>query len=359
MAKSIYDGTIWDNRYWYPPSLSWEAIDETRANGSNLARPRDLAWTPLITAAFLLYRHFFEALVSRPLAKWILREHIKKAVFLRNSTLEKLYLKSKVFAEVEHLLPEQYSARQGSGWFRSRNMHENKTQALLKKFSETFYRCFTYTCLWGYGAYVLSDKVWLREPKQAFVGFPMQDMTMDVLVYYLLELSFYCSLLWSLLKDHRRKDFLEHCIHHAATVWLIVFSYTCNYIRIGTLVMFLHDVSDILLESAKCFNYAKNEQGANLIFGAFVVVFIGTRNYLYPKMVLYTSLYDIYAIDGFEGYPIYYGFIGFLFVLQILNIFWTWSIFRMVYRLFFCPEMLMDIRSDSEESGDEDARKEK
>ena len=60
--------------------------------------------------------------------------------------------------------------------------------------------------------------------------------------------------------------------------------------------MFLHDVSDILLESAKCFNYAKNEQGANLIFGAFVAVFIGTRNYLYPKMVLYTSLYDIYRV---------------------------------------------------------------
>lgn len=44
------------------------------------------------------------------------------------------------------------------------------------------------------------------------------------------------------------QDFKEQVIHHTATLTLLSFSWISNYIRIGTLVMAVHDCSDILLE---------------------------------------------------------------------------------------------------------------
>lgn len=44
------------------------------------------------------------------------------------------------------------------------------------------------------------------------------------------------------------QDFKEQIIHHLATLVLLSFSWCVNYIRIGTLVMLVHDASDVLLE---------------------------------------------------------------------------------------------------------------
>lgn len=49
------------------------------------------------------------------------------------------------------------------------------------------------------------------------------------------------------------QDFKEQVIHHTATLTLLSFSWISNYIRIGTIVMALHDCADILLEVSACF----------------------------------------------------------------------------------------------------------
>lgn len=45
-----------------------------------------------------------------------------------------------------------------------------------------------------------------------------------------------------------RQDFIIMLVHHLATITLITFSYANNMLRAGTLVMCVHDASDIFLE---------------------------------------------------------------------------------------------------------------
>ena len=104
-------------------------------------------------------------------------------------------------------------------------------------------------------------------------------------------------------------------VHHLATIGLITFSYINNMVRVGTLVLCLHDVSDFLLEvrplndssltsplyfsswelafspiqflsfflqAAKLANYAKYQRLCDTLFVIFSAVFVVTRLGIYP-----------------------------------------------------------------------------
>ncbi|MGH0172854.1 UNVERIFIED_CONTAM: hypothetical protein FKN15_001323 [Acipenser sinensis] len=129
------------------------------------------------------------------------------------------------------------------------------------------------------------------------------------------------------------QDFKEQIIHHLATLNLLAFSWCCNYIRVGTLVMLIHDASDVLLESAKMFNYAGFTTICNSLFVLFTIVFIITRLVIFPFWIIHcTWFYPVLFFPPFFGY---YFFNVMLIVLQMLHIFWTYLILRMVKKFIF------------------------
>lgn len=164
----------------------------------------------------------------------------------------------------------------------------------------------------------------------------------------MVSLSFYWSLLFSVFTETKRKDFLEMVVHHIVTILLLVLSWTCNLTRGGTLVLVIHDVADIFLESAKMTKYIKWQRTCDILFGIFTIVWIYTRLYLYPfwilqrqvtpistcycssKLCLFSTCFG--AKEIVPMFAAYYIFNSMLLMLLVLHIIWTYFILKVLYR---------------------------
>ncbi|XP_022079960.1 ceramide synthase 6-like isoform X2 [Acanthaster planci] len=248
-----------------------------------------------------------------------------------------------------------WSVRRVERWFRRRRNQERPSP--LKKFTENSWRCAFYSFVFLYGIHYLPQEDWFWTSKGCWINFPYHALTPPLFNYYLLEWSFYISLLMSVFTDVRRKDFIANVVHHIATVMLIFFSYICNFTRIGSLVMVIHDVSDIFLEGAKITNYAGFVIVAHILFVIFTVVFFVTRVLLFPYWILGSIIIDSHTLIG--AYPSKYFFMALLCVLYILHLYWFSIILSMVYCGLKNGKLENDSRSDvaedtnTESSGDD------
>jgi len=154
---------------------------------------------------------------------------------------------------------------------------------------------------------------------------------------------------------------LEMMVHHAVTISLLIISFLTNFFRVGVVILLIHDVSDILLETAKVLNYTAKPLShqwmkpiiADGAFVVFAVTFIVTRLVIYPGFVL-KSVFG----DGYQEFKV--GWLGayiystLLLSLQALHIFWTYLIVKMIVRLVVWG-IVEDVRSEEEE--EEEAKK--
>ncbi|CAB4016055.1 ceramide synthase 5, partial [Paramuricea clavata] len=160
------------------------------------------------------------------------------------------------------------------------------------------------------------------------------DLSDGIYYYYIIELSFYTSLLLSQFADVKRKDFWIQTIHHVVTISLLVFSYTCNFVRVGAVILLVHDVSDVILEGGKVSKYLCSvvniQKLCDVIFGVFAVVFFISRLVIFPWWIIRSVHFE--APISFEGtMPMYYCFVVLLLALQAMHIFWFYLIARMAY----------------------------
>ncbi|XP_028297296.1 ceramide synthase 2 [Gouania willdenowi] len=346
---------FWSDRLWLPGGLSWADLEDKE--GRVYAKPSHLYITVPFAFCFLLIRYAFEKWIATPLAA---SAGIKQIVPMRaedNPVLQHYYTtKSRNPAQndINGLSKKSsLSVRQVERWFRRRRTQDRP--GVLKKFREASWRLVFYICAFIGGIFALYDKVWLFDTKEVWTGFPKQSMLDSQYWYYVLEMSFYGCLLFSVAFDVKRKDFKEQIIHHLATLMLLSFSWCVNYIRIGTLVMLVHDASDVLLESAKLFNYAKWEKTCKTIFVVFAIVFMVTRLIIFPFWLIHcTWVYPVLYYPPFFGY---YFFNGMLMVLLCLHMFWAFLIVRMVKKFMF-GTLTRDERSDHEEEGEDSSQSE-
>lgn len=64
----------------------------------------------------------------------------------------------------------------------------------------------------------------------------------------------------------------------------------CRYARVGSVVMLLHDPSDVFLEAAKLCNYAELEGPSTVLFAGLLLSWFGLRLVLLPFWVMHSCM---------------------------------------------------------------------
>ncbi|XP_075632511.1 ceramide synthase 4 isoform X7 [Balearica regulorum gibbericeps] len=250
MARSLYEW-LWQHEFWLPPGITWEDMQESE--DVRYPQPRDLLLSIPFALILVVIRYAFERAIALPLSSKLGVRDKQRPKAQPNPMLETFYstrCKNPEEGELITLAKQcDLPVRKVERWFRRRRNTDRPS--LSKKFCEACWRFTFYIISFFTGLAVLYDKPWLWDHRECWTGYPQQPLQPSLFWYYLLELSFYWSLVFTLPFDVKRKDFKEQIVHHAATIFLISFSYCANYIRIGTLVMVIHDAADCFLEMEK------------------------------------------------------------------------------------------------------------
>ncbi|XP_075055216.1 ceramide synthase 5 isoform X2 [Mixophyes fleayi] len=328
---SALSAWFWNERFWLPQNVTWADLADAEAEDQYPRAGHILYAFPTALGIFAL-RLLFERFIAKPCALRLGLQGKGPHRAQPNAILEKVFISITKCPDGKHLegLSKQldWDARKIQRWFRQRRNQDKPS--LVTKFSESMWRFIFYLYIFSYGVWFLWSTPWFWDTRQCWYNYPYQPLSQGLYYYYIQELAFYWSLMFSQFTDIKRKDFLIMFVHHLATVGLISFSYVNNMVRVGTLVMCLHDASDFLLEAAKMTNYAKSQKICDALFMSFGFVFVTTRLLIYPTWILNTTLFESWELIG--PYPSWWLFNGLLLILQVLHVVWSCLIIRIAYK---------------------------
>ncbi|XDB47881.1 hypothetical protein AB1E18_001470 [Capra hircus] len=343
---------FWNERFWLPHNVTWADLKNTEE--ATFPQAEDLYLAFPLAFCMLMVRLIFERFVAKPCAIALNIQANGPQIAQPNAILEKVFTAITKHPDEKRLegLSKQldWDVRSIQRWFRQRRNQEKPST--LKRFCESMWKFSYGLYIFTYGIRYLKKTPWLWNTKHCWYNYPYQPLTPDLHYYYILELSFYWSLMFSQFTDIKRKDFGVMFLHHLVAILLITFSYVNNMARVGTLILCLHDSADALLEAAKMANYAKFQKICDLLFVMFAMVFITTRLGVFPLWVLNTTLFESWEIVG--PYPSWWVFNLLLLVIQGLNCFWSYLIVKIACKAISKGKVSKDDRSDIESSSDEE-----
>ncbi|CAN8266552.1 unnamed protein product [Cochlearia groenlandica] len=276
------------------------------------------------------------------------------------------------------------------------NTREKRTKTRkIRKFKESAWKCVYYLSAELLALSVTYNEPWFTNTLYFWIGpddqlWPNQQMKTKLKFLYMYTAGFYTYSIFALVFwETRRSDFGVSMGHHIITVILIVFSYICRLSRAGSMILALHDASDVFLEVGKMSKYSGAESIASFSFVLFALSWVVLRLVYYPFWILWSTrfvclfvyirfvllllllkkwflmcdyLYCSYQIimtldkekHPIEGPIYYYMFNTLLYCLLVLHIFWWVLIYRMLVKQVQDRGKLSDdVRSDSESEEDE------
>ncbi|KAL3654347.1 ASC1-like protein [Castilleja foliolosa] len=231
----------------------------------------------------------------------------------------------------------------------------------IRKFKESAWKCVYFLSAEIFALAVTYNEPWFTNTKYFWAGpgnqtWPDQKYKLKLKGLYMYTGGFYTYSIFALIFwETRRSDFGVSMGHHVTSSILIVLSYILRFARVGSVVLALHDATDVFLEIGKMSKYSGAETIASCSFVLFVILFFLLRLVFYPFWILWSTSYEIIQILDIKRdkvyVPIYYYiFNTLLFSLLVLHIYWFVLMFRMlVNQVKAGGHVSEDVRSDSED----------
>lgn len=218
-----------------------------------------------------------------------------------------------------------------------------------------------------------SQPTWWYNTSEFWKGYPHWRMEPITKAYYLLQFSYWLQqmLVITLKIEKPRSDFAELVMHHLVTLWLVGWSYLLNLTMIGTAIFVSMDISDTFLGLSKCINYTKYTHTSEFSFAIFLCVWTYFRHWqnlriLYSICTEFDTLVPASAKRWSPSNEVYLpGWVKWqifapIMLLQLLNLFWYFLIWRVVYRMV-SGNRIADVReegdTDDEDDGDANTKK--
>ncbi|CAM0150506.1 unnamed protein product [Urochloa decumbens] len=231
----------------------------------------------------------------------------------------------------------------------SKLMNDEARQAKIVKFSESIWKLTYYASVQAWVLVIIKQEPWSLDYMQYFDGWPDQPIARTLMLFYMCQCGFYVYSIGALVAwETRRKDFSVMMSHHVITSTLIGVSYVTGFFRIGTIILALHDASDVFLETAKLCKYTEKELGASLFFGLFAISCFG----LTVAALAIASYHSIAFLMKQDEFPtaLYYILNTMLLTLLVFHVYWGKLICLMIMRqLNNKGQVTDDVRSDSED----------
>ncbi len=350
-AYEIASGWFWNDDFWLPPNVTWSDIRRREDSPVDYALFEDL-YLGMALAVPILALKFA---VEKRLLRWLgaaagLRDR-RRVAPQPNAELEAAFnskrrLDGSAIAGLAKKV--DMTERKVERWLRQRSLLGKASK--LDKFAESGWKALCYSGLYFYSWYCLWDKTWFWHITACWYQYPEHSITDDIRTYYLVEVGFYFSLLFSQFFDVQRSDFWEMFAHHMATLSLLGLSWTCNLFRVGTLVIWVHDCADVFLESAKMFKYVGWERVSDALFYSFAVSWVVTRLGYFPTWIIYSITVE--AGQFIQYFPAYHVFSLLLSAVLILDLFWFYFIAKVAYLSSLHPDgkIERDLRSETNSS---------
>lgn len=226
----------------------------------------------------------------------------------------------------------------------------------LNKFKESAWKCVYFLSAEIFALSVTYNEPWFSNTRYFWLGpgdqsWPDQKIKLKLKGLYMYAAGFYFYSVFALVFwETRRSDFGVSMVHHVATVILILLSYILSFARVGSVVLALHDASDVFLEVAKMSKYSGCQWLPSFAFVMFVLSWTILRLIYYPFWILWSTSYEVLLIlDKAFGTVYYYSFNTLLFCLFVLHIYWWRLMVGMIIEQIYAKGQISDdVRSDSE-----------